>query len=203
MLRCYNVSAMAACYLQAGRDEAARELGPKGSDAHKAAVVGDTVGDVSTPACSSAIMLYSLWGLLRSASNVGRRTVLCFAPHAASQAKADTKLSGIDVVAITDAARGVCCWPQGSTTFRLLCLVLVGTGAGAFSCHACWLRGARRCCLSLHEVDPLRQVHAALLQPLKDTSGPSLNILIKLMAVESLVFAPFFKTHTPDGLIFQ
>ncbi|KAJ4820793.1 K(+)-insensitive pyrophosphate-energized proton pump [Rhynchospora pubera] len=29
--------------------------------------------------------------------------------------------------------------------------------------------------------------------PLKDTSGPSLNILIKLMAVESLVFAPFFK----------
>eukprot|EP00244_Chara_vulgaris_P004349 TRINITY_DN1862_c0_g1_i1.p1 TRINITY_DN1862_c0_g1~~TRINITY_DN1862_c0_g1_i1.p1 ORF type:complete len:793 (-),score=170.63 TRINITY_DN1862_c0_g1_i1:478-2856(-) len=31
--------------------------------------------------------------------------------------------------------------------------------------------------------------------PLKDTSGPSLNILIKLMAVESLVFAPFFKTY--------
>ena len=28
--------------------------------------------------------------------------------------------------------------------------------------------------------------------PLKDTSGPSLNILIKLMAVESLVIAPFF-----------
>ncbi|KAK9845522.1 hypothetical protein WJX81_008507 [Elliptochloris bilobata] len=39
--------------------------------------------------------------------------------------------------------------------------------------------------------------------PLKDTSGPSLNILIKLMAVESLVFAPFFKSLTPDGLIFQ
>merc|ERR1711934_749792 len=39
--------------------------------------------------------------------------------------------------------------------------------------------------------------------PLKDTSGPSLNILIKLMAVESLVFAPFFATHTRDGLIFQ
>lgn len=35
--------------------------------------------------------------------------------------------------------------------------------------------------------------------PLKDTSGPSLNILIKLMAVESLVFAPFFATH--GGLI--
>ncbi|KAL9447180.1 hypothetical protein AB3S75_014786 [Citrus x aurantiifolia] len=31
--------------------------------------------------------------------------------------------------------------------------------------------------------------------PLKDTSDPSLNILIKLMAVESLVFAPFFATH--------
>ncbi|XP_024032255.1 pyrophosphate-energized vacuolar membrane proton pump-like, partial [Morus notabilis] len=37
--------------------------------------------------------------------------------------------------------------------------------------------------------------------PLKDTSGPSLNILIKLMAVESLVFAPFFATH--GGLIFK
>ena len=31
--------------------------------------------------------------------------------------------------------------------------------------------------------------------PLKNTSGPSLNILIKLMAVESLVFAPFFAAH--------
>ena len=28
--------------------------------------------------------------------------------------------------------------------------------------------------------------------PLKDTSGPSLNILIKLQAIISLVFAPFF-----------
>ncbi|KAG2694662.1 hypothetical protein I3843_08G151600 [Carya illinoinensis] len=37
--------------------------------------------------------------------------------------------------------------------------------------------------------------------PLKDTSGPSLNILIKLMAVESLVFAPFFATH--GGIIFK
>ena len=37
--------------------------------------------------------------------------------------------------------------------------------------------------------------------PLKDTSGPSINILIKLMAVESLVFAPFFKAHTPDGIL--
>ena len=39
--------------------------------------------------------------------------------------------------------------------------------------------------------------------PLKDTSGPALNILIKLMAVESLVFAPFFLAHTKEGLIFQ
>ena len=39
--------------------------------------------------------------------------------------------------------------------------------------------------------------------PLKDTSGPSLNILIKLMAVESLVFAPFFARHTADGLLFM
>jgi inorganic pyrophosphatase len=36
--------------------------------------------------------------------------------------------------------------------------------------------------------------------PLKDTSGPSLNILIKLMAVESLVLAPFFKAH--GGILF-
>jgi inorganic pyrophosphatase len=38
--------------------------------------------------------------------------------------------------------------------------------------------------------------------PLKDTSGPSLNILIKLMAVESLVLSPFFYHNTRDGLIF-
>ncbi|KAL5988079.1 hypothetical protein ACLOJK_035842 [Asimina triloba] len=37
--------------------------------------------------------------------------------------------------------------------------------------------------------------------PLKDTSGPSLNILIKLMAVESLVFAPFFAKH--GGILFK
>ncbi|CAN6452916.1 unnamed protein product [Victoria cruziana] len=37
--------------------------------------------------------------------------------------------------------------------------------------------------------------------PLKDTSGPSLNILIKLMAVEALVFAPFFAAH--GGLLFK
>jgi len=32
--------------------------------------------------------------------------------------------------------------------------------------------------------------------PLKDTSGPSLNILMKLMAIISLVFAPFFVQHS-------
>ncbi len=31
--------------------------------------------------------------------------------------------------------------------------------------------------------------------PFKDTSGPSLNILMKLMAILSLVFAPFFVNH--------
>ena len=39
--------------------------------------------------------------------------------------------------------------------------------------------------------------------PLKDTSGPSLNILIKLMAVESLVLSPFLAQYTADGLIFK
>lgn len=74
-------------YIEAGRSDDARDLGPKGSDAHKAAVIGDTVGD-----------------------------------------------------------------------------------------------------------------------PLKDTSGPSLNILIKLMAVESLVFAPFFASSfcgDGAGLLFR
>ncbi len=39
--------------------------------------------------------------------------------------------------------------------------------------------------------------------PCKDTAGPSLNILIKLMSVVSLVFAPFLATITPllDKLI--
>lgn len=31
--------------------------------------------------------------------------------------------------------------------------------------------------------------------PMKDTSGPSINILIKLMAITSLVFGNSFKTH--------
>jgi K(+)-stimulated pyrophosphate-energized sodium pump len=33
--------------------------------------------------------------------------------------------------------------------------------------------------------------------PFKDTSGPSLNILLKLMAIVSLVFAPVFLEITP------
>ncbi|KAL3723937.1 hypothetical protein ACJRO7_036016 [Eucalyptus globulus] len=37
--------------------------------------------------------------------------------------------------------------------------------------------------------------------PRKDTSGPPLNIIVQLMAVESLVFAPFFATH--GGLLFK
>lgn len=31
--------------------------------------------------------------------------------------------------------------------------------------------------------------------PLKDTSGPALNIVMKLMAIISVVFAPFFANH--------
>lgn len=37
--------------------------------------------------------------------------------------------------------------------------------------------------------------------PFKDTSGPSLNILMKLMAIISLVFAPFFVSH--GGIIMK
>ncbi len=38
--------------------------------------------------------------------------------------------------------------------------------------------------------------------PLKDTSGPALNILIKLMAILSLVFAPYFaRLHRPCFLV--
>ncbi|XP_075091783.1 pyrophosphate-energized vacuolar membrane proton pump 1-like [Nicotiana tabacum] len=47
----------------------------------------------------------------------------------------------------------------------------------------------------------LRLLGDTIGDPLKDTSGPSLNILIKLMVVESLVFAPFFATH--GGLLFK
>jgi K(+)-stimulated pyrophosphate-energized sodium pump len=37
--------------------------------------------------------------------------------------------------------------------------------------------------------------------PFKDTSGPSLNILMKLMAILSLVFAPFFVNY--GGIVFR
>jgi inorganic pyrophosphatase len=39
--------------------------------------------------------------------------------------------------------------------------------------------------------------------PLKDTSGPSLNILIKLMAIISLVFAPAFPAVADGGYLVQ
>jgi inorganic pyrophosphatase len=39
--------------------------------------------------------------------------------------------------------------------------------------------------------------------PLKDTSGPALNILIKLSAVLALVLGPFLRAHTREGLIFH
>lgn len=49
--------------------------------------------------------------------------------------------------------------------------------------------------VTIKKKDP---IHAAAVigdtvgDPLKDTSGPSLNILVKLMAILSLVFAEFF-----------
>jgi len=52
------------------------------------------------------------------------------------------------------------------------------------------------------------QHHAAVIgdtvgDPLKDTSGPSLNILIKLMAIISLVLAPGFPAPEKGGLLVQ
>ena len=37
--------------------------------------------------------------------------------------------------------------------------------------------------------------------PLKDTSGPALNILMKLMAIISLVFADFFVKYSLPVLL--
>ena len=39
--------------------------------------------------------------------------------------------------------------------------------------------------------------------PLKDTSGPALNIVMKLMAIISLVFADFFMSINKGGGVFD
>ena len=39
--------------------------------------------------------------------------------------------------------------------------------------------------------------------PLKDTSGPALNIVMKLMAIISLVFADFFMSINYGSGVFQ
>eukprot|EP00967_Tisochrysis_lutea_P006580 scaffold7817_cov15-Tisochrysis_lutea.AAC.1 len=59
-------------------------------------------------------------------------------------------------------------------------------------------------CSHVHSWSQPRSRALEVGDPLKDTSGPSLNILIKLMAVESLVFAPFFTNCAGgQGLFFH
>lgn len=45
----------------------------------------------------------------------------------------------------------------------------------------------------------LRRMTRRRIDPFKDTSGPAMNILIKLMSIVSLVLAPWFvKVHADD-----
>jgi hypothetical protein len=129
-------------YIEAGNSEHARELGGKGSDAHK--VKGGVV----------------LWG----GSWWGGLWLDCGRNRRAGQRKRPMLLAPLPGVSHLPP-----CLPLTPTPPHLQAAV-IGDTVG---------------------------------DPLKDTSGPSLNILIKLMAVESLVLAPFFLAHTKDGLLFQ
>ena len=53
-----------------------------------------------------------------------------------------------------------------------------------------------------HEIHSAAVIGDTIGDPLKDTSGPSLNILVKLMAIISLVFAGgFSKTAFLSGIL--
>lgn len=66
-----------------------------------------------------------------------------------------------------------------------------------FCCTLCWLPFYARFWLQAAVVGD------TVGDPLKDTSGPSLNILMKLMAIISLVFAEYFQAINDGQGVFN